>query len=159
MGSIGFSDSWSLGSPMTEPATSLPLGTPMRPNTVTSVYSSSFELFPGRPPAAPLVMRSTEEAEEAVYAAQVLKSASMPYLYRPVTALPRSPTVKAVRGLEDHSYEVVDVARLPNMTSISDNGYDVAGSNQFDLSAIFGAKPGRGATRPRTFRIAGADED
>jgi hypothetical protein len=89
MGSSGFSDSWPPGSPMTEADTHLPLGTPMRPDTVTSVYRSSFDLFPGRPPAVPLVMRSTEEAEEAVYAARVLKSASMPYLYRPVTAMQR----------------------------------------------------------------------
>ena len=137
----------------------LPLGTPMRPSTVTSAYSSSFELLPGRPPTAPLCLGSTEEAEEAVYARRVLKSASMPYLYRPVSAMPRAPPVHAVRNLEEQDNEVFNVTRLPNLTAISNSGYDVAGSNQFDLNAVFGPKPGRGARRPRTFRVAGPDED
>ena len=162
MGSSGFSDSWPPGSPMTEAETHLPLGTPMRPNTVTSVYRSSFDLFPGRPPAAPLVMRSTEEAEEAVYAARVLESASMPYLYRPVTAVQRAPSVKALRGFEDHDYEVAETARLPDWVNISDaehGAYDPAGSKHFDHKAIFVAKPTKGARRARRFRIADADED
>ena len=151
MGSSGFSDSWG-----EEADTHLPLGTPMRPDTVTSVYRSSFDLFPGRPPAAPLVMRSTEEVEEAVYAARVLKSASMPYLYRPVTAMAKAPSVKALRGFEEHDNEVAETARLPNWVNISDaehGAYDPAGSKHFDHKAIFEAKPRKGARRPRRFRI------
>jgi len=158
MGSSGFSDSWG-----EEADTHLPLGTPMRPDIVTSVYRSSFDLFPGRPPAAPLVMRSTEEVEEAVYAARVLKSASMPYLYRPVTAMAKAPSVKALRGFEEHDNEVAETTRLPNWVNISDaehGAYDPAGSKHFDHKAIFEAKPRKGARRPRRFRIdADADED
>ena len=158
MGSSGFSEDWSLGSPMSE-SMLLPLGTPMRPSTVTSVYSSSFELLPGRPPTAPITMRSTEEVEEAVYAARVLKSASMPYLYRPVAALPRAPPAHAMRAQEREDYEVRTVAQLPNLTAMADSGYDTAGSNQFDLNAVFGPKPGKGARRPRTYKVADSDED
>ena len=160
MGSSGLSDSWPPGSPMTQADTHLPLGTPMRPNTVTSVYRSSFDLFPARPPTTSLVMRSTGEAEEAVYAARVLKSASTPYLYRPVTAMQRAPSVKALRGFEEHDYEVAETARLPNYTNSSDaehGAYDPAGSIHFDQKAIFGPKPTKGVRRPRRFRIANED--
>ena len=156
VGSIGYSDSFSFGSAVPGAdgryGTPLPLGTPMRPSTVASAYSSSFELLPGRPPTAPITMRSTEEAEEAAYAQRVLKSASMPYLYRPVAALPRAPPMHQVRNVEQQDYEVDEVSKLPNLTQIG-NGYDIAGSTQFDLSAVLGPKPGKGVRRPRTFML------
>jgi len=162
MGSLGYSDTMSIGS-MTLPdadgryVTPLPLGTPMRPSTVTSAYSSSFELLPGRPPTAPISLRSTEEAEEAAYARRVLRSASMPYLYRPVNALPRAPPTRHVRDAEELDYEVDEVARLPNLVSLG-LGYDIAGATQFDLSAVTGPKPGRGVSRPRTFKEDTSDD-
>jgi len=131
------------------------LGTPLRPSSVASAYSSSFSLRPGRPPTAPLSLASTEEAEEAEYAAMMLKSASMPYLYRPPSALPRTPPVRYVREVEDYVYELGMVDQLPNYERDSaGSNYDVAGSNVFDLNAVLGPKPGKGVRRPRTFRVA-----
>ena len=112
--------------------------------SVASAYSSSFSLRPGRPPTAPLSLASTEEAEEAEYAAMMLKSASMPYLYRPPSALPRAPPVRYVREAEEHLYEIGMVGNLPNYERDSaGSNYDVAGSNFFDLNAVLGPKPGK----------------
>ena len=133
---------------------SLRLGTPMRPSTVASAYRSSFDLLPGRPPTTPLSMASVEEAEEAEYASRMLKSATMPYLYRPVAAMPRGPSVRYVREEEEALYELSMVDRLPNLQKTPGAGYDIAGSNVFDLTAVFGPKPGKGARRPRTFSVA-----
>merc|ERR1719198_561916 len=113
------------------------LGTPLRPSSVASAYSSSFSLRPGRPPTAPLSLASTEEAEEAEYAAMMLKSASMPYLYRPPSALPRAHPVRYVREAEEYVYELGMVGKLPNYERDSaGSNYDVAGSNVFDLHAV-----------------------
>ena len=174
VGSMGFSEGGaSFGAPLTPAETAhvgetgslvdpgevfvppMRLGTPLRPSSVASVYSSSFSLQPGRPPAAPLLLASTEEAEEAEYAAMMLKSASMPYLYRPPSALPRAPPVRYVREAEEHVYELDMVGQLPNYERDSaSSNYDVAGSNVFDLNSVLGPKPGKGVRRPRTFRVA-----
>ena len=60
--------------------------------------------------------------------------------------------MRYVREVEESDYEVGMTARLPNLVSTG-QGFDIAGSNVFDLRAVFGTKPGKGVSRPRTFKV------